>query len=82
MQIEIDFEVFKELTARRTHEGHTYNEVLRDVLGLKPSFGRQGSDTPGSLDNPKKTRVSFIAVASSWRERNSERSIRALNIER
>lgn len=36
MQIEIDFEVFKELTARRQTEAHTYNDVLRDVLGLFP----------------------------------------------
>lgn len=35
MQIDIDFEVFKALTALRTHEGHTYNEVLRELLGLK-----------------------------------------------
>lgn len=37
MQIEIDFEVFKELTARRQTEAHTYNDVLRDVLGLFPA---------------------------------------------
>lgn len=34
MQIEIDFEVYKELTARRKHEGHSYNSVVRDLLGL------------------------------------------------
>ena len=34
MQIDIDFEVFKALTARRTSESHTYNEVLRDLLKL------------------------------------------------
>lgn len=34
MQIEVDFDVFKALTVRRTHEGHTYNDVLRDILGL------------------------------------------------
>ena len=38
-QIEIDFEVFKELTARRKHEGHSYNAVLRDLLDLPPTFG-------------------------------------------
>ncbi|MCM8731774.1 DUF4357 domain-containing protein [Hephaestia sp. GCM10023244] len=32
--IDIDFDVFKELTARRAHEGHTYNDVLRELLGL------------------------------------------------
>ncbi len=34
MQIEVDFDVFKALTALRTHEGHTYNNVLRKLLGL------------------------------------------------
>ena len=36
MDIEIDFEVFKALTARRKHERHTYNDVLRELLGLDP----------------------------------------------
>jgi len=34
--IEIDFEVFKELTHRRATEKVTYNDVLREVLGLSP----------------------------------------------
>ena len=34
MQIEIDFEVFKALTARRDTEEATYNEVLRQLLDL------------------------------------------------
>jgi hypothetical protein len=32
--IEIDFEVFKALTARRASEAVTYNDVLRQALGL------------------------------------------------
>lgn len=36
MQIEIDFEVFKALTALRTGESDTYNHVLRRVLKLPP----------------------------------------------
>lgn len=32
--IDVDFEVFKELTARRRSEEMTENEVLREVLGL------------------------------------------------
>lgn len=32
--IDVDFDVFKELTARRKHESHTYNDVIRDLLGL------------------------------------------------
>ena len=33
-QIEIDFEVFKELTNRRATEAVTYNDVVRDLLKL------------------------------------------------
>ncbi len=36
MNIEIDFDVFKELTSRRAIESISYNDVLRDILGLKP----------------------------------------------
>ena len=32
--IEIDFEVYKALTLRRESEATTYNDVLRDMLGL------------------------------------------------
>lgn len=34
--IEIDFDVFKELTVRRTTPDVTENDVLRELLGLKP----------------------------------------------
>ena len=34
MHIEIDFEVFKALTAMRENEETTYNEVLRKILNL------------------------------------------------
>lgn len=34
--IEIDFDVFKELTNCRAAESVTYNDVLRDLLGLEP----------------------------------------------
>jgi Protein of unknown function (DUF2924) len=33
-EILIDFEVFKALTAKRIDECHTYNDVIRDLLGL------------------------------------------------
>jgi hypothetical protein len=32
--IEVDFDVFKELTNRRKTESVTYNDVIRDLLGL------------------------------------------------
>jgi len=47
MQIEIDFEVFKALTTLRQSENHTYNEVLRDLLGLEKTLGRQLGDQLG-----------------------------------
>jgi hypothetical protein len=34
MQIEIDFQVFKELTVRRSNENVSYNDVLRDILDI------------------------------------------------
>ena len=33
---EIDFEVYKALTMRRVTEATTYNDVLRELLGLTP----------------------------------------------
>jgi Protein of unknown function (DUF2924) len=35
-QIEVDFEVYKQLTIRRATERVTYNEVVRELLGMKP----------------------------------------------
>ena len=35
--IEIDFDVFKALTQRRATEEVTYNDVLRELLGLAPT---------------------------------------------
>jgi hypothetical protein len=41
MQIEIDFEVFKEVTSRRNSEADSENDVLRREFGLPPSNGHQ-----------------------------------------
>jgi hypothetical protein len=41
--IEIDFEVFKEITARRKSEDTTPNDVLREVFNLEP---RRSSTSP------------------------------------
>lgn len=35
--VEIDFEVFKQLTIRRHTEEVTYNDVIRELLGLEPA---------------------------------------------
>jgi hypothetical protein len=49
MQIEIDFEVFKALTARLENEYDTYNEAVRRLLGLPAT---QASLLPGEVDAP------------------------------
>jgi hypothetical protein len=49
MQIDIDFEVFKALTARLESEADTYNDVIRRVLGLPD---REIAFQPGEIDLP------------------------------
>jgi hypothetical protein len=41
-QIDIDFEVFKQLTNRRETEETTYNDVIRSLLDL-PKAGKSGT---------------------------------------
>jgi len=41
--IEIDFDVYKALTLRRAAEDVTYNDVLREMLGLSPNKSRTSS---------------------------------------
>ena len=45
--IHVDFEVFKELTARRVSESVTENDVIRELLGL-PSTKATPSPLPAS----------------------------------
>jgi hypothetical protein len=57
MQIEIDFEVFKELTIRRANENVSYNDVLREVLAIDASaakacpVGSAGTQAPSLTPN-------------------------------
>lgn len=46
MQVEIDFDVYKALTARREHEMHTYNDVLRNLLGLESIQEPEEAESP------------------------------------
>lgn len=46
--IEIDFEVWRELTNRRETEHHTYNDVIRELLGLEKTDKDQESETSDS----------------------------------
>lgn len=50
--IDIDFEVYKELTARRASEATTYNDVIRDLLGLdaQPEIADGPVQSAGGLD--------------------------------
>lgn len=45
MQIDIDFEVYKALTALRESEADTYNDALRKLLGLPPATVRSDAAT-------------------------------------
>ena len=48
--IEVDFDVFKAITMRRTSEEVSENDVLRELLGLSPRKGpshAQASAAPG-----------------------------------
>lgn len=47
--IEIDFDVFKELTVRRATENVSYNDVLREILGISQT------QTPVTTIAPEKT---------------------------
>lgn len=46
--VEIDFEVYKELTARRATEATTYNDVIRDLLGLDAEPEVADTRAPGA----------------------------------
>lgn len=46
--IQIDFDVYKALTMRRTTASVTYNDVLRDVLGL-PAVSAQPAAAPSPV---------------------------------
>lgn len=45
--LDVDFEVFKALTNRRETEAVTYNDVLRDVLGLGQKSAVPTTSLPG-----------------------------------
>ena len=44
--IEIDFDVFKAITARRTSEDVSENDVMREVFGLAKSSGHRRNGVP------------------------------------
>lgn len=63
--IEIDFEVYKALTARRTGEGDSFNDVLRRLLGLG-----QGSAVIRRSFDFGQTRLPAASPASAGNDKN------------
>src|SRR5690242_19253488 len=51
-QIDIDFEVFKELTNRRPAESVTYNDVIRDLLKLPKPTAKSSKISAMNGSNP------------------------------
>jgi hypothetical protein len=45
--IEVDFDVFKQLTGRRESEDITYNDVIRELLGLDQRKESEPKETAG-----------------------------------
>jgi hypothetical protein len=50
--IEVDFEVFKELTIRRTSESMTENDVIRSLLGLDATVSKSSAKKQGAEGKP------------------------------
>lgn len=50
--IEVDFEVFKELTVRRTSESMTENDVIRSLLGLDDTKSKPAAGSENVGGNP------------------------------
>lgn len=52
VMVDVDFEVFKELTARRRSEAMTENEVIREVLGLSKPASHSAATSLSSGGTP------------------------------
>lgn len=78
MQIEIDFDVYKALTLHRKAEGHSYNDVLRDLLDLgsgprPPTIGEKDQLASGRFFGPR-----FLPSNTKLRARYKGREYNAL----
>ena len=49
--IEVDFDVFKQLTVRRATEAVSYNDVIRELLGLGQDNARAKEDAIGQTSD-------------------------------
>ena len=61
MQMEVDLEVYKALTARLEYDGQTHNDVLRELLSLD-SIAEENVATPAI----SKAFEGLAQVADSW----------------
>ncbi len=73
-QIEVDFEVFKALTALRRFEAHTYNQVVRELLDLGeprepaiPDMGKLGNAISNVLSGGFVTKGVFLPNGTNLR---------------
>lgn len=48
MQIEVSLDVYKALTAQLQFEGHSYNDIIRDLLGLDSPLEPENTSEIGS----------------------------------
>lgn len=65
--IEIDFEVFKALTARRASEHVTENDVLRDLLGLSRKTSAAATPAGGPAHDDWTTKGVHFPAGTEFR---------------
>jgi hypothetical protein len=63
--VDIDFDVYKELTARRATEATTYNDVIRDLLGLDAE--PEVADAPGGRSGGLEMKGVFLPNGTQLR---------------
>ncbi len=60
--INVDFEVYKELTSRRASEATSYNDVIRELLGLPPNPMQP-------QESEAHTEPLTVPISSDWKAR-------------
>lgn len=77
MQIEIDFDVYKELTARRSNEDHSYNGVLRELLGLAAATSSAPKVSDGGGKSGRVIGGRFLPSGTNLRARYKSEAYKA-----
>jgi len=75
--IPIDFEVFKELTARLEHPADTYNDVLRRELGLGDRDDDDSPDVSEDVDHGWVVKGVRFLAGTQFRARHKGRTYQA-----